>query len=85
MTAELIRIGNSRGIRLPRELVRIYDLREGTELELEGRREGILLRVVPASAGKMPWGAAYRETAGERAEREEWSAWDATAGDGRED
>jgi antitoxin component of MazEF toxin-antitoxin module len=84
MTARLIRIGNSRGIRLPQELVRLYNLAEGDALELEERREGILLRVASDSTTKVSWDQAYREMAVELAEREEWAEWDATAGDSRE-
>ena len=82
MKARLIRIGNSRGIRIPQELVRIYKLREGTELELEERREGILVRVAEGADGVIPWGAAYQEMAGESSEASEWAEWDVTAGDG---
>lgn len=84
MKVRLIRIGNSRGIRIPQELLRIYGLQEGAELELEERREGILLSVGTASPGLVSWNAAYKEMAAESAEREEWSEWDATAGDSRE-
>ena len=84
MKARLIRIGNSRGIRIPRELIRLFDLREGTVLELEERREGILLRVDRGSDSKVPWDVAYQEMAAEVAEAQEWSEWDFTAGDTRE-
>ncbi len=84
MKARLVRIGNSRGIRIPRELIRLFDLREGTVLELEERREGILLRVDRGSDSKVPWDVAYQEMAAEVAEAQEWSEWDFTAGDTRE-
>ena len=60
MKARLIRIGNSRGIRIPQELVRLYNLREGAELELEKRQEGILVRAVESTDGVIPWDAAYQ-------------------------
>ncbi len=84
MTVRLIRIGNSQGVRIPRELVRLYGLQEGSELELDERREGILLRVARNTGTKLPWQAAYREMAGDAAEIAEWSEWDVTAGDGRD-
>ncbi len=84
MKTRLVRIGNSQGIRIPRELVRLYDLQEGAELELDRRREGILVRVVKGSRGTFPWDAAYKEMAAEAAEFAEWSEWDATTGDGRD-
>ena len=82
MKARLIRIGNSRGIRIPQELVRLYNLREGAELELEERQEGILVRVAGITDGAIPWDAAYQEMAAESAEASEWSEWDVTYGDG---
>lgn len=81
MKAKLIRIGNSKGIRIPQELLRIYNLREGVELELEQRREGILLCLGAGRSGSISWEASYKEMAAEAAERGEWSEWDATAGD----
>jgi antitoxin component of MazEF toxin-antitoxin module len=84
MKARLVRIGNSRGIRIPKELIRLFDLREGTVLELEERRDGILLRVDRSPEPKLPWDLAYKEMADEIAESEEWSEWDSTVGDGRE-
>jgi len=84
MKTRLVRIGNSQGIRIPHELVRLYNLREGAELALDKRKEGILLRVVKGSRGTLPWDAAYKEMAAEAAELAEWSEWDATAGDGRD-
>jgi antitoxin component of MazEF toxin-antitoxin module len=84
MRVRLIRIGNSRGIRIPREMMRIFGLQEGAEMELEERREGILLRIGESAHGLMPWDVAYQEMAAESEETQEWSDWDLTAGDGVE-
>lgn len=81
MKAKLVRIGNSRGIRIPQHLLRAYDLREGTELEIEERREGLLLRVGARKPDLLPWPEAYQETAAESAESAEWEEWEVTAGD----
>lgn len=54
-------------------------------MEIEERREGILVRVRNPEAGRSSWEAAYRECSAEAAEREEWSAWDTISGDGVED
>lgn len=81
MTVRLVRIGNSRGIRLPHELLRLYRLQEGDELDIEERREGLLVRVRNSAAGRSSWEAAYRERSVEAAEQEEWSAWDRISGD----
>jgi antitoxin component of MazEF toxin-antitoxin module len=79
-TAELkvARIGNSRGVRLPADTLRRY--RIGGAVLMEERPEGILLHPRPASAdAKLSW----EETARDMAEsQEDWSDWDATAGDG---
>jgi antitoxin MazE len=85
MIVRLVRIGNSRGIRLPREILRLYGLREGAELDIEERREGLLVRVRNSAAGRLSWEAAYLERSTEAAEREEWSAWDTISGDGIDD
>jgi len=85
MKTKLVRIGNSRGIRIPQQLLRAYDLREGCELDLEERREGLLLRVGARKPGLLSWAEAYREMAAESAEVAEWADWDVTAGDGDAD
>ncbi len=84
MKATLVRIGNSRGIRLPRKLLALYGIDENDQLELEERAEGILIRPIPKGDGKLAWEQAYREMASETAEASEWSAWDATVDDGIE-
>ncbi len=84
MKTSLIRIGNSRGLRLPRQLLAIYGIEENAELELEEREEGILIRPVAKAEGKLPWEAAYREMASETAEAQEWSDWEAADTDGLE-
>jgi len=81
MKAQLVRIGNSRGIRLPRRILELYRIGEGDELELEERPDGIMVRPVPREDGKLSWADAYGEMAEEAAERAEWSLWDATSGD----
>ncbi|MEI8093177.1 MAG: hypothetical protein WCG80_03105 [Spirochaetales bacterium] len=84
MTAHLVRIGNSRGVRIPQKTLQLYGMAEGAELELEERQEGILIRLV-VSAAKVSWSQAYEEMAEAVAERAEWSEWDALAGDGHAD
>jgi antitoxin component of MazEF toxin-antitoxin module len=84
MRTTLVRIGNSRGLRLPRKLLATYGISEHDELELEERAEGILIRPAPKADGKLPREAAYREMASEIAEAPEWSEWDAAIADGLE-
>ena len=85
MKTKLVRIGNSRGVRIPRQLLRTYNLREGSELDIEERREGLLLRVNAGTTVHLSWTDAYREMAAESAEAAEWVDWDVTAGDGDAD
>ncbi len=83
MKTTLVRIGNSRGLRLPRKLLAIYGIEENDELELE-QRAGILIRPAPKAQGKLHWEAAYLEMASESAEAAEWSEWDEVVADGLE-
>jgi antitoxin component of MazEF toxin-antitoxin module len=83
MKARLIKIGNSRGIRIPQKLIELYQLKEGSMLELEERRDGILIQYRTMAQNKVSWEAAYREMAADSAENAEWAEWDAVAGDGR--
>lgn len=81
MTAKLVRIGNSRGVRLPRHLLELYKMHEGDSLLLEETREGILIRPCRPDS-KLTWNAAYAQMA---AESEEWAEWETFAGDGISD
>lgn len=85
MKAQLIRIGNSRGIRIPQALIDLYGLKEADYLEMEERREGILIIPRKEESGKISWEAAYREMAEEAAEKDLNDDWDVTAGDGLHD
>jgi antitoxin component of MazEF toxin-antitoxin module len=85
MKAELVRIGNSCGLRIPRKLLAIYGIEEGDELELEELRDGILIKPGQRSGTKISWESAYKEMAEEGAERAEWAEWDLLAGDGLSD
>ena len=84
MRTNLIRIGNSRGLRLPRRLLATYGIGENDPLELEERAEGILIRPAGKADDKLLWDEAYREMAAEADEASEWSEWDATIADGLE-
>jgi len=85
MNARIIRIGNSRGIRIPREVLEHYRIQEGSPLEIEERRDGILIRPLKPMEGKLSWEEAYKELAQEGMEKQEWAEWDALAGDGPHD
>lgn len=74
----LARIGNSRGIRLPADLIRKHGFDTGVVIEDRGHE--IVLRP-KGGKPKLSW----EETAREMAEaNEDWSAWDDTLADGLE-
>jgi len=76
MTVKLIEVGNSRGLRLPKNLVNKYKLDVG--IVLEEKEEGILIK--PAKKDrKLSWEETYREMA---KEKEDWDDLDITVGDG---
>jgi antitoxin component of MazEF toxin-antitoxin module len=78
-TLKVVRIGNSRGVRLPVPLLSHY--RIGHAVIAERTAEGILLR--PTRDGRLSWDDTFRATGAEqRKQGEEFSAFDTTAGDG---
>ncbi|HPW17053.1 MAG TPA: type II toxin-antitoxin system PemK/MazF family toxin [Candidatus Aminicenantes bacterium] len=74
---KVARIGNSRGVRLPARSLKRYAV--GSALIMEERPEGILLRPAVGVPAKLSWEDTAREMA---ASDEDWSEWDALAGDG---
>jgi antitoxin MazE len=74
---KVIRIGNSRGVRLPISCLRRY--RIGESVILEERSEGILL----CPAGPVQEKLSWEETAQAMANaKKDWREWDATLSDG---
>ena len=83
MATRITRIGNSRGIRIPKALLDLYGLAEGSRVDLTETREGTLIKRSSADEGRtLSWRDAYAEMAQDAAERAEWLEWDATASDG---
>lgn len=78
MKLKVVRVDHSRGVRLPAASLRRY--RIGETVVMEERSEGILLRPTGPVVKKLSWEETAREMA---ASREDWSAWDTTAADGR--
>lgn len=74
----ITRIGNSRGIRIPADILRRYKLDK--TVILEERADELALR--PSKQAKLSWKDTYAEMA---AEKEDWSEWDTTSGDGVHD
>jgi antitoxin component of MazEF toxin-antitoxin module len=71
------RIGNSRGVRLPADVLKRY--RIGDSVILEERSEGLLLRPDRHAETKLSWEDTAQAMA---AAREDWSAWDRATSDG---
>lgn len=65
--AKLVRIGNSRGVRLPKTLIAKYRL--GERVILEARPEGILIKM--GTDGKLSWEDTYKAMAAEA--DDEWA------------
>ena len=76
MTVKLIEVGNSKGLRLPKNLVNKYKLDLG--IVLEEKEEGILIKPVKKD-NKLSWDETYREMANEK---EDWDDLDITVEDG---
>jgi len=57
MTARLIQIGNSRGVRIPKNVIDKYNLVD--ELEIIESEEGILIK--PISKTRHGWDKMFRE------------------------
>ena len=74
---KVVRIGNSRGVRLPKAVIERYQIKDA--LVLEAREEGLLLRGTQDK--RMTWEETFRATA---RESEDWSDFDATLADGIE-
>lgn len=72
---KLIRIGNSKGIRLPKAIIDRYGWTES--LILEEAEDGIVLR--GNETGKSSWEQTYLAMA---TEQEDWSDFDVTTADG---
>jgi antitoxin component of MazEF toxin-antitoxin module len=79
MEVKVARIGNSRGVRIPAEVLRRYAV--GDTVILIESLDGILLRPKHQTDQKLSWADTARAMA---SETEDWSEWDAAASDGLE-
>jgi antitoxin MazE len=59
MRVTIVRIGNSRGIRIPKALIDQYEL--GDAVELEAHEDHLAIR--PARTARFGWDEAFREMA----------------------
>ena len=74
---KITRIGNSRGVRIPAEVLRRYAF--GDAAIMIESVDGILLRPKQQADAKLSWADTAKAMA---AESEDWSDWDAVASDG---
>jgi len=72
----LAQIGNSRGVRLPADLIRKHGFERGIVLEDRGHEIALKSKAGPK---KLSWQETAREMA---AANEDWSEWDSTLADG---
>ncbi len=72
---KVVRIGNSKGVRLPKAILERYAISES--LVLEAREEGLLLR--GKRDNRLSWQQTYRDMADKH---EDWSDFDSTIADG---
>ena len=69
-TLELVSIGNSQGVRLPKVLLRRYGFDK--EIQIIETPEGILLK--PVDTGKLSWAETFAASAKEtQSEAENWA------------
>jgi antitoxin component of MazEF toxin-antitoxin module len=77
---KIAKIGNSRGVRIPAEVLRRYAFTDSAVM-VESV-DGILLRPKQQADAKLSWADTAKAMA---AECEDWSGWDAVASDGLDD
>jgi antitoxin component of MazEF toxin-antitoxin module len=72
------RIGNSKGIRIPAEILKRYGISDTVLLEERANELALIIK----RDQKLSWKDTFAEMA---REKEDWSAFDATAADGLEE
>jgi antitoxin MazE len=72
---KIVPIGNSRGVRLPREIIERYAIEE--TIVLEAREEGLVFR--NKHDKRLSWGDTFKDMA---RERENWTDFEGTIADG---
>jgi antitoxin MazE len=78
--ARITQIGNSKGVRLPKELALSLGT---TEVTLEQTIEGILIKPAPAIPPLKEWAALFAKA--DTSPEPEFNDWDITLQDGLED
>ena len=78
---KLVKIGNSKGIRIPQVLIQRYHL--GEEVELTETATGLLLEA--SNPAKLSLDESFEAMAKDSESKAEFKDWDATIADGLED
>lgn len=76
MNIKLIKIGNSRGVRLPKKIIEKYHFKD--ELIMEVREEGIILKPKDKDS-KLSWDETFKEMS---TQDEDWSDMEALDSEG---
>lgn len=71
MHTKLIHIGNSMGVRIPKNLIKQFDLDKG-EIELSVEKEGIMIKLQTSVPPREQWDMLFSKAiaAGEKPERD---------------
>lgn len=80
MELKIAKIGNSRGVRIPAEVLRRYAFTEVAIMDESV--DGLLLRPKKRTDAKLSWADTAKAMA---MDAESWSDWDVTASDGLAD
>ncbi len=75
---KLVRIGNSKGIRIPKSILQKYGFSDS--IQIEEKENGIMLH--SSNVSKLSWEDTYKAM---RSEDEDWSDFDNTLQDGLDD
>lgn len=75
---KIIKIGNSKGIRIPKSVLQKYGFTDS--IQIEEKENGILLR--SSNSSKLSWEDTFKAM---KSEKEDWSEFDSTLLDGLDD
>lgn len=70
MEAKIVAIGNSKGLRLPKEVLKRCNLAEGQAVSIEVQGSNILIRPMTSPRGK--WNAAFAKAGASRVRENLW-------------
>jgi len=87
MQTRLVAIGNSYGIRLPKALIKQFDLDKGN-IEIIAKKDGILITPMATVLPLQHWDKVFKQAKKKgfnaKADQKQFSAWNETLSDGFE-